>query len=154
MVEPFDFEHHHDEDPDWDVPEYLMNMYSFWTALGNIGEQLQYAHWAVEKAAEGYDKKPSDNVIGAFLHSPSDVEEEYKQSKGEDPITPHNLLVTAQAALKMLIEAIAYRLEGMEGLPPWWKDSDDPVTDRPLMGFEIEMLRQLLEEDEDDDELG
>ena len=147
---PFDFSEFFegDEDNSWVVPEYLANMYALWTMMGVVGDQLNRAHIMSEISAEGNGDNPPDNILAAFLDAPSDAEEEGK----DVPITAHDLIRTAEAAVMLLINSIADRLRALDALPPWWKDNYDAAKDRPVMGWEILMLRQLLEEREQDED--
>lgn len=149
MSEVFDFDGFmSDADDDgnsWNVPPYLRGLYMFWTMTGAVSEQLMRAHYVTE------NEDPEDTVLTAFMDAPVDEEEEYKFTKGEDHVTAHDLLIAAQGALRLLGDALATRLASLDALPPWWKESDDPIADRPIMGWEILMLRNLLEEDDEDE---
>lgn len=123
---------------EWDVPAYLQALYGLWAMMGQAQYVLEQAHGEAHILSED-----GDTVLTAYLLQPSDPEEWAKAEAGEPFIDPHDLMVTAAAALRMAIRSLHARLEDMQALPAWWGEGYDAVDDRPLTEWEVDYINYL-----------
>lgn len=115
-------------DDDWQIPDYLVNVYHVWSQLGEALRFVASAHvYAHHKALPTDPDLPEDTVLAAVLDVPVMIVEE------EPPEPVHDLIIGAQNALHLVLTAMVDHLDDMQALPPWWDD----------------MMREANEEDDE-----
>lgn len=113
-----------DEFIEWEIPEYLQNIYALWSLAGEALQALASAHIGVHLAEQGEDDVPPDTLMTVLLDREVEIPIAGEDEPDDDWPTAdiHELLIAAQNGTNLLLRGITDHLEELDALPPWWED--------------------------------
>lgn len=108
---------------EWEVPDYLSNIYALWTLVADALQTLSAAHVGAHASMKGYldpeteAEVPADTLLSVLLDRVITIEDE------DAPL--HDLMVAGANAINLVLVEIVDHLREMDSLPPWWPEIEE-----------------------------